>query len=266
MTNRIHPSAMIAEGVQLGQNNRIGPFAVIEADVVLGDDNTVLAHAVLRSGTRLGNGNTVCEHAVLGGLPQDLGFPHDLEFGARPTYVEIGDRNVLREGVSINRATREQGSTRLGDDNYLMTQVHLGHDCQLGNRVIIAPSTGLGGHVRVADRAFISGGVMVHQFARIGRFAMIGGNTKLTQDALPFFITDGVPGRVRGLNLVGLRRAGFSASDLGGLKRAFRTLFRSGLTLEEIQTSLAASDDEYVRELADFIAASKRGFHRDKAD
>lgn len=260
MTNHIHPTALIAEGVQLGENNTIGPFVVIDPDVRLGDDNTVHAHAVVRSGTRAGNGNTVCEHAVIGGLPQDLGFSDC------PTYVEIGDRNVLREGVSINRATREQGATRIGNDNYLMTQVHLGHDCQLGDGVIIAPSSGLGGHVQVADRAFISGGVMVHQFTRIGRLAMIGGNTKLTRDAPPFCITDGVPARVRGLNLVGLRRAGFPTGDLRGLKQAFHTLFRAGLALEAIQESLASSADPHVCELARFIAASKRGFHRDKAD
>lgn len=260
MSNHIHPTALVDGGAQLGRNNRIGPFVVLESGVCLGDDNTVHAHAVLRSGTRMGNANTVCEHAVIAGLPQDLGFTE------RTTFVDIGHRNVLREGVTINRATRDEGSTRIGNDNYLMAQVHLGHDCQLGDRVIIAPASGLGGHVQVADRAFISGGVMVHQFSRIGRFAMIGGNTKLTQDALPFFITDGTPGRVRGLNVVGLRRAGFSASELRGLKQAFRTLFRSGLALETIQQTLASSADPHVCELGRFIADSKRGFHRDKAD
>ena len=258
MANEIHPTALVAPGARLGEGNRIGPFAIVEDDVELGDGNAVLAHAVLKAGCRIGNANRIHEHAVIGGLPQDVSFED------RWTFVTIGDRNVLREGVTVHRATREEGSTRLGNDNFLMVNVHLGHDCQFGDRIIVATGSGFGGHVSVADRAFVSGGVMVHQHARIGRFAMIGGNTKLTQDALPFMITDGVPGTVRGLNAVGLKRGGFAAADLRALKQAYRTLFRAGGSLEGHLAELAASEHPLVAELAAFIGASKRGFHRDR--
>ena len=256
--NKIHSTALVAPGVRMGRGNEIGPFAVIEDDVELGNGNRIHAHAVLKRGCRLGDENAVHEHAVLGAWPQDLGFKD------KATYVEIGNGNVLREGVTIHRASRDGESTRLGNDNFLMVNAHLGHDCQLGNRIVIAPSSALGGHVRVEDRAFISGGVMVHQFVRIGSFAMIGGNSKITQDALPFLITDGVPGRARGLNLVGLKRAGFSGADLRELKQAYRGLFRSQQGLEHRLQELGRRDNPHVAHLVAFIAGSKRGFHRDR--
>lgn len=260
MANEIHPTAIVSDQAQLGNNNTIAPYAVIEANTVIGDGNSIGAHAVIKSRTRIANDNTIAEHAVLGGLPQDLGFTE------RDTDVEIGSGNVLREGVTINRATKDNNATRLGDNNYLMALVHIGHDCQLGNHIVIAPSTGIGGHVHIADRAFISGGVMVHQFARIGSYAMIGGNSKITQDALPFMMTDGVPATVRGLNLVGLKRAGLRRDDIRALKEAYQILFRSLDALEERISQVSAIDNEYVRQLTDFIHISKRGFHRDKLE
>jgi len=260
LANDIHPTAVIADQAQLGTDNRIGPYVVIEADTVIGNGNTFGAHAVIKRRTRIADNNTIAEHAVLGGLPQDLGFKE------RDTDVVIGSGNVLRENVTINRATKENGATRLGDDNYFMTQVHIGHDCQIGNNVIIAPSTGIGGHVHIHDRAFISGGVMVHQFSRIGSFAMIGGNSKITRDALPFFMTDGVPASVRGLNMVGLKRAGFKLEDIRALKEAYRILFDNRLSLEARLSKTGAIENIHVEQLVEFIAASKRGFHRDKPD
>lgn len=259
MSNQIHPSACVDPEAQLGQENRIGPFVHIEAGVCIGNGNRIEAHAVLRRGTVLGDGNRVAEHAVLGGLPQDLGFDPDTE-----SAVHIGDRNVLREGVTIHRASRAGEATRIGDDNYLMVNCHLGHDCRLGNRVIIAVGTGLGGFVEVEDRAFISGGVMIHQFARIGRLAMIGGNAKITRDVPPFCLVDGVPARTRGLNVVGLKRAGLDMQQLRNLKRAYRTLFRGGGSLQEALAALEGAEDPQVRHLAAFLRASKRGFHRDR--
>lgn len=259
MTNEIHPAASVSDAAQLGQGNRIGPGAIIEPEVVLGNDNTVAAGAILKSGTRLGNANQVFEYAVLGGPPQDLGFDP-----ATPSYVEIGDRNVLREYVTVHRASRADAATRLGNDNYLMTQVHLGHDVELADRVIIAPSTGLGGFVSVEERAFISGGVMVHQFVRIGRYAMVGGNAKITQDVLPYMITDGVPATVHGLNLVGLRRGGFERSAIGALKQAYVLIHRAGLAREPLLAALRELGDEPALRLAEFIAASKRGYHHEK--
>ncbi|HEB59371.1 MAG TPA: acyl-ACP--UDP-N-acetylglucosamine O-acyltransferase [Gammaproteobacteria bacterium] len=257
MSNHIHPTAIIADSARLGQGNHIGPYVVIEDDVVLGDDNRLASHCVIKRYCRMGNGNRVAEHAVIGGDPQDLSFDP-----ATPSRVEIGNDNVLREYVTIHRGSKAGIVTRLGNTNYLMVEVHVAHDCQLADDIVIAPATGIGGHVHIETRAFISGGVMVHQFVRIGRQAMIGGNTKLTQDALPYMITDGVPGRARGLNSVGLRRAGFGREDMRALKQAWRVLFEGHDSLDAILARLRELDSAHCRYLADFIAESKRGFHR----
>ncbi len=259
MKNNIHPTAIISEQAKLGNGNRIGPFVVIEDDVELGNDNIISSGVILRNGTRMGNSNQLHEYAVMAGEPQDLGFDQSI-----PSYAELGDDNVIRESVIIHRASKAEQATRLGNSNYLMTLVHVGHDCQLGDNVIIAPSTGLGGHVQVDDRAFISGGVMIHQFVRVGRLAMIGGNSKITQDVLPYMITDGVPGHVRGLNVVGLKRAGFKAENLRVMKKAYQVLFRAGDSLEGAVSQLRAMREETATHLADFISDSRRGFHRDK--
>ncbi len=259
MSNSIHPTAIISEQAQLGDDNTVGPYVVIEDDVVIGNGNSVQTGAVLKNGLRMGDGNAVYEYAVLGGLPQDLGFD-----SATPSYVTIGNGNTLREYVTVHRGSKAEASTRLGDNNYLMAQVHLAHDCVLGNQVIIAPGTGLGGHVHVADRAFISGGVMVHQFVHIGTLAMIGGNAKITQNVLPYMITDGVPGTVRGLNLVGLRRAGFSRTDMQILKKAYQLIHRSAQPQQVILDDLREVDSPYAQHLAEFIAGSSRSFHREK--
>lgn len=252
----IHPRALVSPRARLGQGNRIGPGAIIEDDVELGDGNVVLAYAVIKAGTRMGSGNVVHEHAVLGGLPQDLSYR------GRETTLEIGDSNVFRESVTISRGCKGEGRTIMGSHNYIMATSHAGHDCRIGDHVIIANGTHLAGHVEVEDRAFISGCVVVHQFCRIGRNAMVSGHARIGLDALPYFITEGSPARVRGLNVVGLRRAGFAAGDVRALKRAYQTLFAARRPLGEIVAELAASDDPNVRHLATFIEGSERGFHR----
>ena len=252
MTNSIHPTALVSSKAELGNNNSIGPFVTIEDDVRLGNNNTVMQGALLKNGTRIGNDNAIHEYAVIAGLPQDIGFD------GRPTRVEIGDNNVLREFVTISRATTEDVSTSLGNDNYLMNQVHLGHDCSLANRVIIAPGTGLGGHVHVSDRAFISGGVMVHQFVQIGTIAMIGGNSKIVKDVLPYMITDGVPAAPHGPNVVGLRRAGFTNEDIRSLKLAYKIINRSSLSKDDVLKALRDLNTDTSNNLADFIENVKR--------
>ena len=219
----------------------------------------MLSGAVLKSGTSIGNENKIHEHVVIGGLPQDLGFD-----SATPSGVEIGNKNTFREFVTIHRASQKNEATKLGNENYLMTQVHLGHDCELENNVIIAPSTGLGGFVTVEDKAFISGGVMVHQFVHIGSLAMLGGNAKITQDVLPFMMADGNPAHISGLNKVGLRRAGFKVDDMKALKKAYQLLFNNDSKLEQRLNQLSQLDYASAQHLASFIQASKRGFHRDK--
>lgn len=259
MSNTIHPTAIVSEQALLGENNIVGPHVVIEDNVHMGSGNTLMTGVLLKNGVKIGDDNTIHEYAVIGGLPQDLGFDP-----ATVSYVTIGNSNYLREYVTVHRASKQDAITRLGDENYLMTHVHLGHDCQLANRVIIAPGSGLGGFVHVADRAFISGGVMVHQFVQIGTLAMIGGNAKITQDVLPYMITDGVPGMVRGLNLVGLRRAGCSRSDIQILKQAYQIIHRSTQSRQVILEELREMDSPYALHLVEFITGSSRGFHREK--
>lgn len=252
MTNQIHPTALVSQQAQLGTNNNIGPYVTIEDDVQIGNGNTILQGAIIKNGCRIGNDNAVHEYAVIAGQPQDIGFNDG------STQVQIGDRNVLREYVTISRATNSEIPTSIGNENYLMNQVHLGHDCVLNNNIIIAPGTGLGGHVFVGDRAFISGGVMVHQFIQIGTISMIGGNSKIVKDVLPFMITDGVPAEPYGPNVVGLRRAGYGSDELRSLKQCYKIIKRSGLSKEDVLAQLREFDTETATHLADFVENSKR--------
>ncbi|MDP2133851.1 MAG: acyl-ACP--UDP-N-acetylglucosamine O-acyltransferase [Sulfuritalea sp.] len=250
----IHPGAVIAADAKLGAGVRIGPFAVIEEDVVLGDGVDIAAHAVIKHHTRIGARTRIAEHAVIGGDPQDFKFKPDCL-----SYTEIGDDNWLREGVTVHRGSREGSATRLGNGCFLMAYSHVAHDCIVGNQVVMANTAGIAGEVVVHDRAFISAAVTVHQFCRIGRNAMIGLSAKVVQDALPFCITDGNPGRARGLNLVGLRRNGFGADEIRALKEAYRMLY-SRVPLEQALAAMRAMNSGAVTEVADFIAGSKRGF------
>jgi UDP-N-acetylglucosamine acyltransferase len=250
----IHPTAQIDPGAELGADVSIGPFAIIEADVAIAQGCRIGAHAVIRRYTTLGPRCRVWEHAVLGGEPQDVSF-HD-----QVSRLEIGADNLIREGVTIHRATTAGGCTRIGDGNFLMANCHVAHDCQIGERVIIANGALLAGHVSVADRAFISGNVVVHQFARVGTLAMVGGLARISQDCLPYMITEGSPATARGLNLVGLRRSGFAAETIRALKQAFRTLFRAGRSLQDALAELEASPCAEVRAVAAFARATRRGF------
>ena len=257
MSNQIHPTAVVSDKAAFGRGNVIGPFVVIEDDVVFGDNNVVAAHSVVKKGARIGNDNKLHEHVVFAGIPQDLGFKE------ADTFAELGNNNVLREFVTVHRATlKETGRTVIGNNNYFMATAHIAHDCQIGNHVIFANDAVLAGHVHIEDRVFVSGGVKVHQWAHIGEYAMIGGNSKITQDCLPYMITDGIPGQVRGLNLVGLKRAGFSADELRELKSAYRILLGARSTLEQQLAELGELQSPRARHLVEFIRASKRGFHR----
>jgi len=250
----IHPTAVVSPEARLGAGVRIGPFAVVEDGVTIGDGCEIRAHAVVKRGCVLGAHNRVHEGAVLGGEPQDVAF------GGQESGVVIGERNLIREGVTIHRSTKPGGTTVVGSDCFLMAYAHVAHDNRIGDRVILANNVMLAGHVEIADRAFLGGGVGVHQFCRIGRLSMIGGYAKVVQDCLPFVITDGAPARARGLNLVGLRRAGFAASQLKTLHHAYRRLLRSGLPLERALDELRALADPQVEELVAFVCGSRRGF------
>jgi UDP-N-acetylglucosamine acyltransferase len=250
----VHSSAIVSPAAHLGQGVVVGPFAVVEDGAVVGDGCEIRAHAVVRTGARLGRGNRVHEGAVLGGEPQDLSFT------GGETGLVVGDRNVIREGVTLHRSAKPGSATVIGSDCFLMAYVHVAHDDRVGDRVIVANNVALAGHVEVGDRAFLSGGVVVHQFCRVGRLAMVGGNSKVVQDCLPFVITDGHPARARGLNVVGLRRAGVSAAQLRALKEAYRLLLRSPLGRDAALARMAALCDPLVDELAAFVRGSKRGF------
>jgi len=238
----IHPTACVDSEAQLAKDVQVGPHAIIESGVVIGPGCRIQAHAVIHRQVRMGANNQVHPHAVLGGLPQDLGFDPDTL-----TWLDIGAGNVFREGVTVNRATREGGSTRLGSFNYLMNNSHVAHDCQLGDRNILASGATLGGHVTVGDRVFLGGGVMVHQFCRIGSLAMLQGLAGINKDALPYTMIGGRPGKHYRLNLVGLRRAGVRSESLRILSQAYRRLRQreplTGLTdcpeLAELQQWLA---------------------------
>lgn len=252
--SEIHPTAVVDPHARLAEGVRVGPYAVIESDVIVGERTEIRAHAVLKRFTVMGDDNVVHEHAVLGGEPQDVGFK-----GAS-SRLRIGHRNRIREGVTMHRATAAGGETVVGSDGFFMAYAHIAHECRVGDRVIMANNTALAGHVEVADRAFLAGGAMVHQFCRVGRLAMVGGMSKVVQDCLPFVITDGAPARARGLNVVGLRRAGHGAAEIRALKDAYRLLVRSGQPLAEALAEMEDMRDPLVDELAAFVRASKRGF------
>ncbi|MCX8004615.1 MAG: acyl-ACP--UDP-N-acetylglucosamine O-acyltransferase [Burkholderiaceae bacterium] len=224
----IHPSAHIAATARLAADVRIGAGAVIEDEVMIGAGCVIGPHAVIHAGVTLGARNRVGAHAVLGGAPQDVSVDPE---AVAP--VVIGDDNVFREGVTVNRPTRPGGATRIGSRCYLMNNAHVGHDCVVGDRVIMASGTALGGHVQVGDAAFIGGGAMVHQFCRVGTLAMVGGLVGVTQDVLPYALVAGHRARHYRLNLVGLRRAGVGGERLRVLSEAFRRL-RARRTLVDL--------------------------------
>jgi UDP-N-acetylglucosamine acyltransferase len=249
-----HATAIVSSDAKLGANVIIGPYAVIERDTYIGEDCEIRAHAVVKRFTSIGTANTLHEGAVLGGEPQDVGYVDCV------SHLRIGSNNRIREGVTIHRGTQPESVTTVGSGCFIMANAHVAHNCRLGDGVIIANNVALAGNVDVGDQAFISGGVVVHQFCRIGRLAMIGGNSKIVQDCLPFVTTDGVPGRARGLNLVGLRRAGLKSNEIRNLKAAYQLLLRSGLPLESALARLTELDNPLVNELIDFVRASTRGF------
>jgi UDP-N-acetylglucosamine acyltransferase len=249
----IHPTACIHPRAELAPDVRVGPYAVIEKDVTVGAGSSIDAHAVIKRYTRIGRSTRIFEHAVIGGEPQDF------KFKACESYVVIGDGNQVREGVTIHRGSTPEAATRIGDRCFLMANCHVAHDCVLANDVVIANGTLMGGFVSIEDRAFVSGAVTLHQFCRVGRLAMVAASARVNQDCLPFVVTDGVPARARGLNLVGLKRAGLDAAEITELKRAYHVL-RGATQLETALGQLEASSSSCVAELLRFIRDSKRGF------
>ena len=238
----------------------IHPTAIIEDNVEIGPDCEIAAYAVIKQFTKIGARNRVFEHAVIGGEPQDV------KFKGERSYLQIGDDNLIREFCTFHRANGEGETTRIGSRNFFMVGVHVAHNCIIGDDNIFANEVALAGHITVEHNVFLSNNVGAHQFVRMGRYAMVGGKSKIVQDVLPFFITDGNPARIRGVNSVGLRRAGFSDEARRALKDAYRMLFRSATPIEEALVQLEQVDDEHVSHLVSFMRGSKRGFTRATTD
>src|SRR5579863_7398132 len=220
-TARVHPEACV------GAQVKIGEFAIVEEDVVIGANCRIEPYVYVKRWTTLGERNEISAGTVLGTDPLDKNFT-----GQR-SYLRIGDGNIIREHYTISRGTQPESVTTIGNGNYIMTSGHIAHNCVIGNNCVIASCALVAGHVHVEDQAFISGGVVIHQYSKIGRLAMIGGNTRVNLDVPPFFLYSGFNVEAKGLNLVGLKRAGFKPAQVLQLKKAYQTLYRSGLKLEE---------------------------------
>jgi UDP-N-acetylglucosamine acyltransferase len=251
-TARVHPDAAI------GARCRIGEYCVIESDVAIGAHCVLEPYVFVKRWTTMGDENEVSAGTALGTDPLDRSFR-----GER-SYLIIGNKNKIREHYTISRGTQPESVTRIGSENYIMTSGHIAHNCSLGDRITIASCALVAGYVEIEDEAFISGGVVVHQYSKVGRLAMVGGNTRVNSDLPPFFLYTDFNVAARGLNLVGLKRAGFSGPEMRKLKDAYRLLYRAGLRLEDalqrIDTELPG---EYTAHLTAFIRRSKRGICRE---
>jgi UDP-N-acetylglucosamine acyltransferase len=259
----VDASAVVAEtarvhtGATIGARTRVGEFCVIDEDVQIGADCVLEPYVFVKRWTTLGDHNEISAGTVLGTDPLDKNFK-----GER-SYLRIGSGNKIREHYTVSRGTEPESITSIGDGNYIMTSGHVAHNCTIGSEVVIASCALVAGYVAVEDKAFISGGVVIHQYSKIGCLAMIGGNTRVNLDVPPFFLCSGFNVEAKGLNIVGLRRAGFSLEQVGRLKKAYRILYRSGLkleaALEKIETECA---DENTLHLVGFIRGSDRGICR----
>ena len=251
-TARVHPDAAIGPGVT------IGDFAIIEQDVTIGARTLLDPYVYVKRWTSLGEENRISAGTVLGTDPLDRNFKGDR------SYLKIGNGNFIREHYTISRGTAPESETVIGDGNFIMTSGHIAHNCKIGNRTVIASCALVAGYVEVEDEAFISGGVVVHQYSKIGRLAMIAGNTRVNSDVPPFFMYADFNVSAKGLNLVGLKRAGFKENEIQALKKAYKLLYRSGLKLEEALKRIESEvPTEHARHLVGFIRSSERGICRE---
>ncbi len=253
-TARVHPDARI------GSQTRIGEFCVIESDVTIGANCLLEPYVYVKRWTTIGDRNEISAGTVLGTDPLDKGFT-----GER-SYLNIGSGNKIREHYTISRGTEPESATRIGDNNYIMTSGHIAHNCVLGDNTVVASCALIAGYVEVGDQAFISGGVVIHQFSKIGRLAMVGGNTRVNSDLPPYFLYSDFNVAAKGLNNVGLKRAGFSLQEVRALKAAYKLLYRSGLSLADALARIEAEiPSPHTLHLVQFIRESKRGIARENA-
>lgn len=254
----VHPTAIIHPAAKIGADCEIGPYCVIGEHVALGDGCKLHSHVVIDGHTTLGEGNELFPFACIGLKTQDLKWKGGV------TRTRIGDHNTFREHVTVHSATSDGGVTVIGSHNHILACCHIAHDCRLGDHIIMSNVATLAGHVIVEDQAIIGGLAAVHQFCRIGRLAMIGGCSKLVQDAVPFMVTDGNPAETRAVNKVGLERAGVGSEAQEALRKAYKILFREGLTvanaLAKIQSELPSLPE--IQHLVAFIQSSERGLSK----
>jgi len=259
MKGLIHPSARVHRGARLAADVAVGPYSIIGEHVEIGEGSWIGAHVVLDGHVRIGRRNKIFHFASIGAPPQDK------KYAGEPTRLEIGDRNTIREYCTLNRGTTKDARvTRIGDDNWIMGYVHVAHDCQIGSNTVFANNAQLSGHVHVGDWAILGGFTGVVQFIRIGAHVMVGGGTILRQDVPPYVTVVGNPAKVFGINSEGLRRRGFAPAAIEGLQRAYRTLYRSGLTVAEAQVALGqqAETTPEIALLVDFLKTATRGIVR----
>jgi UDP-N-acetylglucosamine acyltransferase len=257
--SHIHPTAVVDKRARIASDVTVGPYTVIDGEVEIGEGTTIGAHNVLTGRTKIGRRNRIFHFCSIGEANQDK------KYKGEPTGLEIGDDNTIREYATINRGTvQDAGVTRIGSDNWIMAYCHVAHDCQVGSHTVFANLTTLGGHVHVGDYAVLGGHSAFHQFVKVGAHAMVGGGSIVLQDVAPYVTVGGSPIATHGINAEGLRRRGFSTESIAALKRAYKTLFKSGLTLAEARADLEkqAQETPEVRALLDFLDHSTRGLLR----
>jgi UDP-N-acetylglucosamine acyltransferase len=255
----IHPTALVEPGARLAAGVSVGAYSVIGPQAEVGEGTSIGPHVVIEGRVRIGRNNRIWQFASIGGMPQDK------KYAGEDTSVEIGDGNTIREYVTINRGTLGDAQvTRIGDDNWIMAYVHFAHDCRIGSHTIVANACQVAGHVHIGDWAILGATTLVHQFVRIGAHSFTGMGTYLDRDLPPFVGAAGNRAQPYGINTVGLRRRAFASATIDALKRAYKTIYRSGLALEDVLGELEAQSagSAEVREVLEFLKTSKRGFVR----
>ncbi len=258
METGIHPTAIIEPGTEVGEGVTIGPYTVIEGDVVIGEGCSIGPHVMIGTGTRLGKGCRIFKGACIGLEPQDK------KYNGEKTHTIIGDNTLIREFVTINRGTEANGETRIGSDCWIMAYCHIAHDCVLGNDVTISNGLAMAGHVEVGNHVTIGGIVPIHQFTRIGDYAMVAAVARPFTDVVPFALVGAEPTRIAGVNKVGLERRGFTSRQIRDIKSAYKILFRDGHSLEEAIVRLQDEfpDEQNVKHIVDFVRSSRRNIMR----
>jgi len=251
----IHPTALVSKNASIGNDITIAPYAIIEDDTEIGNNVEIGPHAVLYNGARIGNNVKIKQAVSVAHVPQDL------KFGGEDSVFIVGDNTVIHEHVTLHRGTMETGKSQVGKNCLLMAYCHVPHDCSIGDNCIIANTVQIAGHVHIEDWVIIGGISSIHQFVSVGQHAMVGANTYITQDVPPYIIIAGTPAKYFGLNVIGLRRRGFSDEDIGTLKEAYNYLYDKSLNVSQAKLKMEAEfgDNALVRNVLDFIEISKRG-------